>query len=85
MGFLNLQIEAALVGSGEAKPLLQASEPWVLRVSHEAHVIKLHQGTRGGRIMSSVKPINFVEKGGTGCTRDYVTLKLHLVSLLGYQ
>lgn len=63
---------------------MQASEPLVLWVTQQASVIKLHQGIRDERIMPSVEPRNFVEKR-TGCTRDDVTLELHLVSLLGNQ
>lgn len=86
MGPLNYEVEAALSGSGETKPPLQAFGCLVLGVPQQARVIKLHYwGLRDQRAASSVEPSDFVEDRGTECTRDDVTLEFYLVSLFGNQ
>ena len=68
MGPLNPEAIAALCGSGETKPPLQASERMVLWETQQASVIKLHQGAIDGGVLWCVEPGGFVEKGSTRCT-----------------
>lgn len=84
MGPLNTQAEAALTGSGETEPPLEVLKTLVLGVPQQACVIKLHQGDiHDGRVMCSIEPSDFVEKGRAGRTWDEVALKLHLVPFPG--
>lgn len=65
---LDPKVEAALSGSGETKPPLQASELLVLWVTQQAPVIQLHQGIGDGRVVFGIEPSDLVEKRRTGCT-----------------